>query len=276
MTIVETLTYDGKTYQIPMFNAGTPYKFGADAVSAVVQSHSPILDAMHKVWDEDNFRSVRLPIPISPALISPHIQSVLDMKIKEPGTEVYTVPSEIHMIHNIIRPVINHAHTVNRKTADYYCYVTHQFQFVDIGQTLRGDHPHIDGLQYINFDVPDQNYMAIGGIGGGGANYTFYNQAFPTLRHLDGEIHDFDSALSETVDRAKEVIYPQGIFLYYDAYTVHRGTPLSNLTYNGIVFCKVTYSKKIFDRLGNTPNPWLAPITFKARPKPRRLIRMFA
>jgi hypothetical protein len=253
----QTLCYNGKKYDIPTLSAENPFCFMPERVFIDYDEESQVIKDLNSIWDMGKFKTARAPVSFG-KLPTGWRESFdratgryLDLPIKFPGTD-YRLPRELENLFPTIRWIADLQMTVNPQYDDYYCYLTFHSDFVKRGTLEREAPCHVDGFQgarkvstSINHSFTVSNCLPT----------AYYVQPF-SVDKLDVTKHDFfwefNRQVAMTNSRHAITHEPYEITMM-DAYCVHRGVEAPEDTPRN--WLRMSYEKRIFDRLGNTHNP---------------------
>lgn len=255
--------YRGKHFTIPEFSARGGVRFRGDARrnQVAIPTDSPIIQVLNQPFDLANFKIARRPISLGvlppeelAILASDHgLPRTLDMPIKFPGSEG-RLPAELAPCAPIVRRVFNFERAINARCFDeYYCYLTVDAGWVELGQLQREAPCHVDGFQGARWRPKvrgNHTYTVANAIG---TNY--YVQPFD-FDLLDEEKHDFFWEMNRQValTNSRFAWHPEdGELTLMDCYSVHRGRQATVRIWR--TFVRISFEVRIFDRLGNAHNP---------------------
>ena len=259
------LSYRGKNFVIPTLSKkGFIIKPEENFVTPDIEEDSPIMHALNKTWDEKEFQIARR--PISFGVIPLHEQQlfsrpgvaprILDMPIKFPGSD-FRVPEEFAQDVPVIQRIANIERAINPEHYDeYYCYMTSDEGWVEVGELQREAPCHVDGFQGERWKpkVRNNHTYTLGDV----IPTVYYEQPFET-DHLDPAKHDyfweFNRQVKETQSKHAWRSQPFELTMM-DCYSVHRGDRANARVYRR--WTRYSFEVRIFDRLGNAHNPLFA------------------
>jgi hypothetical protein len=256
--------YNGKNYQIPIFDTETPIMlraYGLEPWEMPDQRH-PILRLLNKPFDIEQFKIPRRPISLGrlaadylPMFTRPNAPRVLDMPIKFPDNELYKIPRALGQFASAIATIINFERAINPQVGDYFAYLTID-QSVVQPHTLQREAPcHVDGFQGARWQpkVRGNHAYTVSDV----LPTAYYPQLF-NFDELDEAKHDFFWVMNAQVADTKEAYKWQPAeaeITMMDCYSVHRGVQADKLTQR--TWLRLSYEERtrVFDRLGNAHNP---------------------
>lgn len=274
MEFLEPISYGGVDYDIPLLS-----KTGFDTTptpltSAVYESTNPIYRSFNRIWDRAEFKIPRRPTHV--AYLDEYAYDfatfdnvrVLDMPVKMAGANTYFFPDELNYFLDVAQEAINHEHTVNPRAIDYYAYLTIDQQELHTGQFHRPPGCHVEGLQTARLDAKFRNDH----------HYHMVNEVPTEFFPHEFSFDDYGSAdynlyrLMDTLAKPDLIWKPREMqMILTDCYTVRREPVIPSYTVR--TFFRLTYSVRIYDRLGNTWNPMFGEAwTYYQRPTPYGLI----
>lgn len=183
---------------------------------------------------------------------------VLDMPVKRAGSAVYYLPDEVVPWAGIVRRIAEVEHASNPYVDECFAYLTVDQGVVQPGTTQRNGGCHVDGFQGAR--IAQKTRCNRSYVVSDTTPTVFYRQQFDLVAggRLDSAKHDFFAELDlQARSACEERSRPHEVVLM-DAYTVHRAEVLSSTTALHRTFFRLSFDPKVFDRLGNTPNPLLS------------------
>ncbi len=219
-----------------------------------VMGNSLILQSVGEVWDIGSLATVREPVVIDS--VPDHIQfsspksiRILDMPVKFPG-EDYRLPLDAVQFMATIQSVIDYEHSINSNADDCYAYLTVDQGYIEAGATQRKQGCHVDGFQgaRVTKKLPINRSYVVSDM----VPTAFYVQPFHVER-LDERYDNFFSEFDRQA-QPERVWHPSPYDItLMDAYTVHKAETTPCPVYR--TFLRLSYTMRIFDRLGNAHNP---------------------
>lgn len=246
-------SYNGKTIYEAVLSKEDPVILSFFTVDKTAS----ILKTFNTIWDCEEFNRINLPSVVHPLTQKnreifdnlPEMR-ILDMPIKFPGSN-YRIPKEISSLAPIIYDIARNEYNANKKSDDYYCYITVDCRDVEPGKTTRKSGLHVDGFQgaRISPKLPvDHSYIVSNN------NPTiFYNQPFKVGEDWDMNCHNYFEGFELQKDVSKQVVYPNHSVLLIDAYCLHEAPVATEKQKR--TFLRMSYTVREFDRLGNAHNP---------------------
>lgn len=173
----------------------------------------------------------------------------LDMPIKMAGSKEYRIPSEFKQFLEPIEQMIAFETCHNEQILDFYAYLTIDQSELNNRETHREPGLHVDGFQghriqpkvlcdrsYITFDCDPPSV---------------WNQSFETVESMDDNTQNIFYEFDRTKHYSSEIkLLPYNIY-FMDSYLVHSANNAKN---NKRTFCRLSYSVRKYDRLGNSHN----------------------
>jgi len=176
---------------------------------------------------------------------------LLDMPIQFPGTAL-RLPDYAERFRPFVQLIHQYCltHPVMDDLADRYAYLTVDQGLVKAETTQRMSGCHVDGFQGVRIHpkvAPDVSFITADCL-----PPVFYPQAWD-LDGFDPAVDHAFHAFDRQADSAVIWRPAPGEIVACDAYTVHR----AEIAPHDLVrtFVRLTYSVRVFDRLGNTINP---------------------
>jgi hypothetical protein len=211
---------------------------------------SPVVRDIHTKFTLHGFERPRAPFAIGWGDLSavPHDTTVNSLPIKFPGSD-YRVPCELAGIEAILRLCVSFEADANPHVDEYYAYVSLQRTHVPAGESQRSATVHSDGIQGRRIKpkvVIEHAYAVVDRD-----PTIFFPQGFD-MAGVDVGEHLMDAVFEAQVDRRRVITFSAGVIVLFDAYCVHHA-PLAS-TPGSRAFCRLTYSCRQYDRLGNTVN----------------------
>ena len=268
---VETLTYRGKHYTVPILSSegpdiephlGSAQRSEAPFIDADLPSlpPSPILESLNRPFDLAQFLIPRAPLSLGflpedqrTAFARPGMPRTLDLPIKFPGS-AFRLPAEFAQLAPVVQWVADWEARINPACYDeYYCYLTVDQGRVRPGMLQREAPCHVDGFQGARWQPKVR------------ANHTYtLTDKLPTVYYpqpfdfsaLDEAKHNFFWEMNRQValTRSAHAVRPAPFELtLMDAYTVHRGDEAREETER--TWVRLSFEVRVFDRLGNAHNP---------------------
>lgn len=256
------LSYRGKHFIVPeLSKEGFEIIPNKDAFVPEIPEDSPIIRALNKTWDLNEFNIPRRPVSLGviPSEEQLRFQTrgvaprVLDMPIKFPGSHG-RVPKEFAQFAPVIKRVFDFEMRINPDCYDeYYCYLTVEHGEVAAGELQREAPCHVDGFQGARWapKVRNNHTYTVGDV----IPTVYYEQPF-AVGHLDDTKHDFFWEFNRQVKETKSKHAWRSLpfeLTMMDCYSVHRGDKAPAKMYR--TWIRLSFEVRIFDRLGNTHNP---------------------
>ncbi len=263
---VEQAAYRGKHFTIPTFSKRGGIRFHGSAKSNIItvdRSH-PVIATLNQPFDLQHFKTARKPFSMGklppeliaalgdPALAMPR---TLDLPVKFPGSD-YRLPGKLALVEPILRRAANLEALINPCIDEYYCYLTVDGGWVEVGLLQREAPCHVDGFQGARW-IPkvrgNHSYTVSNAVPTG-----YYVQPFD-FDQLDEAKHNFFWEMNRQVAMTNsefEWCPEDGEMTLMDCYCVHRGKPTSVRVWR--TFVRISFEVRIFDRLGNAHNPLFA------------------
>lgn len=244
---MKTARYAGKTFNIPTL--------GQDGFSfpTLDPLNIPIFQTMNRVFDLKNFEIPRKPIVVGHGGFNNRPLGedvrILDMPIKFPGSN-YRVPLECKRFRQVIEQMAMNETLMNPLVDNYYAYLTVDSSFVKKDKAQRNTGAHVDGFQGARITEKveaDRSYILVSDF-----PTDFYVQSW-NVKGLNPAKDNFFKAFDKQ-KKASKLWRPEPYdIVLMDAYTVHEAGRATEDKYR--IFIRLSFSKRIFDRLGNTHNP---------------------
>ncbi len=233
---------------------------------------SVMIDDYGSIWNEERFMVPRAPLEIGVlehefSKVTPGI-SCHSMPIKFPGTEI-RVPKELEQFLPAIKLAAEFEATVNPHYEQCYAYIGVDQSMMKVGAPQRSTEIHTDGIQgpRIQPKIPiEHTYLCIDRD-----PTKVYVQPF-NLRGATADTHLLTPIFEAQAKEDSVVLVRPYVLTLLDAYTVHQAVPAEESGIRTLI--KISFSKRIFDRRGNTRNE-LFDYNWEthARPIPSSLIR---
>lgn len=250
------IEYRGLSFEIPLVGTAGTTLFPQLPEVYHLENPSLICSDTNSIWDLKKFETEsRIPI-IAGQVADKKLFSqrcdlrILDMPVKFPGSHEYRIPNELMQFIPTMQACIDHYTLLNPLSTECFAYVTVDQGPVKCGQTQRNPGCHVDGFQGARIfpKVPiNQSYICCDS-----APTVFYPHRFQ-VSDLDPAVDDFFAEFDRQAVESKAWHTDPYNLVLMDAYCVHR-SQLS--TEPGIrTFFRLTFERRIFDRLGNTHNP---------------------
>lgn len=172
------------------------------------------------------------------------------MPIKIPNSDI-RIPNQLNnaSINEIVTTCLNFEKKINSKWQEYYLYLTVHHSFVAASETQRREGAHIDGMQGTRYHekFPVCHSYIVSNI----VPTRFFNHKFPS--NLSEEAQNWFYEFDKVKDYRKSSLTKPFEINLMTAYSVHESTPaIEDVTRT---FVRLEFSRKVFDRLGNTINP---------------------
>jgi hypothetical protein len=173
----------------------------------------------------------------------------LDMPIKMAGSNEYRIPEELSQFIEPISKMISFETAHNERINDFYAYLTIDQSEAEPNTTHRHGGLHVDGFQGKRIDPKvecDRSYIVVDCD-----PPSFWNQSFKTVESMDDGTQNIFHEFDRTKHYSAEIkAIPYHIYLM-DCYAVHGANPSES---KRRTFCRLSYSVRQFDRLGNSHN----------------------
>lgn len=260
---IERSSYNGKHYQVPVFDPADPVVLRARPErNAPIPLDEPVIRTLNSTWDLRQFLAPRRPVSLGllddaelARFTRPGVARVLDMPIKMPDCDEYRLPRAFAQIAPVIQRVIDFEHAVNPQHAEYFAYLTVDQRPVE-PHTLQREAPcHVDGFQGARWQPKCRT------------NHTYtVSDVLPTAYYvqpfdftgLDERVHDYfwemNAQVADTHEAHRWQPRPAEITLM-DCYCVHRGVEASEPVMRTWLRLSFEERRRVFDRLGNAHNP---------------------
>lgn len=229
-------------------------------------------DITHK-FERGRFSISRLPVKVG--RLENHrfgtaLPSCLDMLVYVPGGEI-SIPDVYKCdlaIMDVIKQAVDHEDKLMPSWRDtHYVYITVDQRMITAGRTHRNGGWHFDGMQGIRYldklEVCHQYVVSDN-------NPTEFSNVVVDATNLDEATDNWFIELGKQVPDDAELFVPETYdIMMMTAYQLHR-SPVAKPEHEGQrTFIRMDFTKKKFDRVGNTINPALpAPFEFYPRPLP--------
>jgi hypothetical protein len=263
---MQRLSYRGKHYDIPVFDAEDPVIIvpRPERATAPVPLAEPIIETLNTVWNIEQFKVARRPVSLGDlegddlaTFATSGVARILDMPIKFPDIAEYRIPRALRQFATTIQRIADYEHRVNPRHADYHAYLSIDQRWVEPGTLMREAPCHVDGFQGARWKpkcLTNHTYTVSDLL-----PTAYYVQPFD-LGMLDEAKHDFFWEMNAQVADTKEAHRwqprPAEITLM-DCYSVHRGVEneSSERVYRTWFRLSFEERRRVFDRLGNAHNP---------------------
>lgn len=173
----------------------------------------------------------------------------LDMPIKMAGSNEYRIPEELGQFTEVINQMISFEHGHNEGVLDFYAYLTIDQSIIEKKETHREPGLHVDGFQGRRIEPKvscDRSYIVFDCD-----CPSFWNQSFETVEGMDEGTQNIFHEFDRTKHYSSEIkCLPFNIY-FMDCYAVHSANKAEN---SKRTFCRLSYSVRKFDRLGNSHN----------------------
>lgn len=214
--------------------------------------HGPLLPPLYedeRTFEYTNYsKEIHPPVPVShidTSALKREYSRCLDMPIRLPGQEAYSLPVEWSGLAVLLVEILRNEHLHNPNWRDYHTYITVDQKEVSAGEQQRHGGLHVDGFQGERIAPKTKitrNYVV---TTNGGTR--FYPQRFTVVDPAKFNVFQgFDLQAGDPLVAEPDLVY------FMNAYTVHE-SGIAHLP--GLrTFLRVTYDLKEFDREGNTKN----------------------
>lgn len=263
---VERLSYRGKHYELPIFDAEDPVLIHPRSGGAAVPdpSTSLILAGIHAKFDFAEFARPRTPVSLGvlePEAVAVFARAgavrILDMPVKMPDLEEVRIPRALAQFAPTVQRIVDYEHQVNPHHAEYFAYLTIDQRWVAPGSLHREAPCHVDGFQGARWSPKcrtNHSYTVSDLL-----PTAYYIQPF-ALERLDETQHDFFWEMNAIVADTNEAHRWQpreAELTLMDCYTVHRGVEndTSEPVFRTWLRLSFEERRRVFDRLGNAHNP---------------------
>ncbi|MDO9019917.1 MAG: hypothetical protein Q8S73_15450 [Deltaproteobacteria bacterium] len=261
---VERLSYRGKHYRLPVFDAARPVLLRSrpERASLASSADSLVLRDVHSLWDPGRFLEPRRPVSLGllgadelAVFTTPGAVRVLDLPIKMPDCDEYRLPRALAQFAGVVQRIIDVEHAINPQHADYHAYLTIDQRPVTPGTLHREAPCHVDGFQgarwhprcRVNHSYTVSDVLPT----------AYYPQPFD-FAGLDERVHDYfwemNAQVADTAEAHRWQPRPAELTLM-DAYCVHRGVEAEAPTERTWLRLSFEERRRVFDRLGNAHNP---------------------
>lgn len=261
---VERLSYRGKHYRLPVFDAARPVLLRSrpERASLASSADSLVLRDVHTLWDPARFLEPRRPVSLGllgadelAVFTTPGAVRVLDLPIKMPDCDEYRLPRALAQFAGVVQRIIDVEHAINPHHADYHAYLTIDQRPVTPGTLHREAPCHVDGFQgarwhprcRVNHSYTVSDVLPT----------AYYPQPFD-FAGLDERVHDYfwemNAQVADTAEAHRWQPRPAELTLM-DAYCVHRGVEAEAPTERTWLRLSFEERRRVFDRLGNAHNP---------------------
>jgi hypothetical protein len=261
---LQHVDYNGKDYQVPLFDTDSPVILQpADCTTdALPDAKHPIMQSLNQPFNLEQFYTPRQPLSLGkiatqdlPEFTRPGVQRVLDMPIKFPGSEQYRLPRALEQFATVIGRIATFEHVINPQADDYFAYLTVDKGFVQQNNLQREAPCHVDGFQGARWNpkvAGNHTYTVSDTL-----PTAYYIQPFD-FAGLDPAVHNFFWEMNAQVADTRSAYkwQPQEAEItLMDCYSVHRGVKAPNTTRRTWLRLSFEHKSRIFDRLGNAHNP---------------------
>lgn len=222
------------------------------------------------LWNPERFQAEQRPTLVGEIAakeqFSSRLPSCLDMPIKMPGGE-FRIPYRNRAVAEFIQRCVEHEKTINSQIDQCHAYLTIDQRFIDPGKTHRRGGAHFDGMQgerYASRLPADHSYVV------SDVNPTkFYMHPF-TAQGLSAKHHNWFRELAKQTDQSKTFAPAPYTIYMMTAYQMHESPVAAEPGMR--TFMRLEFSRKMFDRIGNTKNPLIdTGWNYKDRPIPPHL-----
>ena len=231
------------------------------------------LEDITQKFAPERFSIPRLPLKIGRVetnRFGTNLPSCLDMLVYVPGgaislPDVYTADAAVM---EAVTMAVDHENMLMptwRET--HYVYLTVDQRMLTAGRTHRNGGWHFDGMQGVRY--PDKLEVCHQYVVSDN-NPTEFSNVVVDATHLDEATDNWFIELGKQVPDDAELFVPETYdLMMMTAYQLHR-SPVARPEHEGQrTFIRMDFTKKKFDRIGNTINPTLpAPFEFYPRPMP--------
>ncbi len=224
------------------------------------------------IWNPEKFNIERKPWTVgvikNKSTLS-NLPSCLNMPIKLRGKEDIVLPFPYSLnpaINEIVYKTIEAEKECNPDYKDYFAYITVDCRNMSAGKTQRNPGWHIDSMQGVRY--PEKLP----------ACHSFLcSTVFPTefatnsfnASGLSEEKHNWSDEFAKQVDEEKIFKPKAGDLTTMSAYQIHRSPIIKENTQR--TFVRVEFSKKKFNRIGDSINP-LLPTDFVYEERPNHFL----
>lgn len=244
---------------------------GRDMSKAGMANLEVLKEDIQNIWNPQRFGILRAPHVVGrvqdAARFGSKKRSVLDMPIKIPGSDV-RLPKDLQGVglEEVIDQCVAFEKTINAGYDAYYLYLTVHQSDVKASTTQRRAGAHIDGMQGERY--PEKFEVCHSYLVSDAIPTRFFVQEFPTdlCELTQNWFYEFDR-----VKNPNCAVMSKNLEInLMTAYNVHESTEATEDVRR--TFIRLEFSKKQFNRLGNTPNErfdldW----TFEERGIPKHL-----
>ena len=267
---IERLALGVAPKAIPVMGENGGFSVSPSFDNPVTFPYSPIIDSVGTIFDVSKFAVPRKPLVVGTVNLDlPEDTTVSDMVIKMPGVG-YRVPEELSGLLPFLEASVTAEKVINPDADDYYAYLTAQRTRVKQGEIKRSPGAHSDSVQGQRIQPKvaiEHGFTAVNM-----APTRWFTHGFD-LTGLDPDTHWLNVAFEEQKKNDEAVQFAPGEIVLFDAYNVHE--PIEAEEDGDRTFVRLIYSRRIFDRVGNTRNTlfdydW----NFQPRPVPSDLIGM--
>ncbi len=227
-----------------------------------------------KVWSMSRFDELSLAVKIGSIrdqkkFDETDVPNVENLPLKFPGTDI-RIPQEYASLESLIRQVFDTRYSMDPVTyEDLYAYVSIARGTVQPSSSQRRPGLHVDGLQ--GDERPVKEIGEISFIASNRLPTVFARQIF-RVQHVNlSTTYLFDEFTKQLDPKTEVAGNPYDIYMA-DAFAVHRSQIATEPTER--TFIRITFSKAIFDRVGNGENPMFdEQIPKVSRPDRQRLLK---
>ena len=220
-------------------------------------TNSMIFAERDATWDTTAFgRAGRLPVRVfcldeseQVELIQPSEIMCQDMPIKFPETDV-RLPRALFGIHNLVKEVISIDAALFERYDQDFAYLSFVQSQVRAGEIQRFSGCHVDGFQGPRLKPKLPIYRTY--IITSSDSACYYPHEFQ-VANLDDQKDDFNAFFTAKADPEQAFVAQDMAAYLINAYCVHEALP-AKVT-GSRSFLRISFSRRIYDRLGNTVNP---------------------
>ncbi len=244
--------YNNLSFDVPNLNSNG-ITFFPNKINITIPNNGNTWKYSSNQWDLDCFNTLQIPTKLGKIGNEFSYSSgvrILDMPIKMPHSNKYSIPKELKQWYSVIKRIIELEHHFNSYIDKYYAYITIDQGYVKKGMTQRHEGCHVDGFQ--GGRIKNKNSINRSYIISDVDTTLIYNQKFK-VNLLDENKHDFFKEL-ELQSNKNNIWQPEPYeIVLMNVYTVHKAAIAKSDGYR--TFFRISYDVREFDRLGNTHNP---------------------